>query len=41
MTTVKSPNVFNIALKGTFDDCQYIVKKLFNDKDTKRKNLHQ
>ena len=39
MTTVKSPNVFNIALKGSFDDCQHIVKKLFNDKDTKEKKF--
>lgn len=31
MTTVLSPNVHNIALKGTFDDCQDIVKALFND----------
>ncbi len=39
MTTVKSSNVFNIGLEGTFDDCQYIVKKLFNDKDTKEKKF--
>lgn len=31
MTTVLSPNVFNIALEGTFDDCQNIVKNLFAD----------
>lgn len=31
MTTVLSPNVFNIALEGTFDDCQSIVKALFAD----------
>jgi threonine synthase len=31
MTTVQSPNVHNIAIKGTFDDCQAIVKALFND----------
>ena len=31
MTTVKSPSVQNIALEGTFDDCQAIVKALFND----------
>ena len=35
MTTVKSSNVYNIALKGNFDDCQYIIKKLFNDDDAK------
>lgn len=31
MTTVVTPNVHNIALEGTFDDCQAIVKALFND----------
>ena len=31
MTTVKSKNVFNIALDGTFDDCQDMVKLLFAD----------
>ncbi len=31
MTTVMSPNIHNIALKGSFDDCQDIVKGLFND----------
>ena len=31
MTTTGSDNVFNIALEGTFDDCQSIVKKAFND----------
>ncbi|MCI5060329.1 MAG: threonine synthase [Alphaproteobacteria bacterium] len=32
MTTVEADNVHNIALEGTFDDCQNIVKALFNDK---------
>jgi len=31
MTTVLSGNVHNIALAGTFDDCQDIVKALFGD----------
>jgi len=31
MTTVLSANVRNIALEGTFDDCQDAVKALFND----------
>ncbi len=31
MTTVLADNVFNIAIKGTFDDCQAIVKAMFND----------
>ncbi|MEQ8192865.1 MAG: threonine synthase [Rhodospirillales bacterium] len=31
MTSVLSPNVHNIAVEGTFDDCQDLVKGLFND----------
>jgi threonine synthase len=31
MTTVNSTSVNNIALEGNFDDCQAIVKALFND----------
>jgi len=31
MTTVRDANVHNIAVEGTFDDCQYLVKALFND----------
>jgi threonine synthase len=31
MTTATEPNVHNIALEGTFDDCQAIVKALFAD----------
>jgi threonine synthase len=31
MTTVLDENVHNIALRGTFDDCQNIVKGLFNN----------
>jgi threonine synthase len=31
MTTVLSPNVHNIAVEGTFDDCQDLLKGLFND----------
>jgi threonine synthase len=33
MTTVLDANVHNIALAGTFDDCQDIVKALFADPD--------
>lgn len=29
MTTVDAPNVVNLAVKGSFDDCQRIVKELF------------
>jgi len=35
MTTVPEKNVFNIAVKGTFDDCQAIVKAIFNQLDFK------
>ena len=31
MTSVLDPGVFNIALEGSFDDAQAIVKGLFND----------
>jgi threonine synthase len=31
MTTVTSGNVHNIAVEGTFDDCQALVKDMFND----------
>ncbi len=31
MTTIGSKNIFNIALKGTFDDCQKIVKEMFSE----------
>ncbi len=31
MTTVLAPNVHNIAIRGTFDDCQDLAKACFND----------
>ncbi len=31
MTTVDSPNVRNVAIGGTFDDCQDLVKAMFAD----------
>ena len=37
MTTVTDANVHNIAIHGTFDDCQDMVKALFNDLDFKEK----
>ncbi|MBX2833923.1 MAG: threonine synthase [Micavibrio sp.] len=33
MTSVEDDNVHNIALDGTFDDCQDMVKAMFADKD--------
>lgn len=35
MTTVTDANVFNIAIEGSFDDGQAIVKSIFNDLDFK------
>ena len=37
MTTVSDQNIHNIALKGTFDDCQKIVKQLFLDDELQSK----
>jgi threonine synthase len=40
MTTVLSPNIHNLAIEGTFDDCQDIVKALFADESFRtRRNL--
>jgi threonine synthase len=38
MTTVTDENVFNLAIKGTFDDGQQIVKDIFGDLDYKKKH---
>ncbi|NPA39855.1 MAG: threonine synthase [Thermodesulfobacteria bacterium] len=37
MTTVQEENVENLAIEGTFDDCQAIVKSIFMDLEFKRK----
>jgi len=31
MTTIGGGNIYNIAIKGSFDDCQRIVKQMFAD----------
>jgi threonine synthase len=36
MTTVLDKNVFNLAIEGTFDDAQSIVKEIFGDLDFKQ-----
>lgn len=36
MTTVDAPNVHNIALEGTFDDCQDIAKAILGDPAMRR-----
>jgi len=35
MYTIHDPNIFNIVIKGTFDDCQDIVKALNEDREFK------
>lgn len=37
MTTVLDDNVHNIALRGSFDDCQTLMKSIFSDLDFKDK----
>jgi threonine synthase len=37
MTTVADKNVRNIAIEGTFDDCQALVKAAFQDKSMRQK----
>jgi threonine synthase len=37
MTSVTDSNVHNIAVRGTFDDCQDMVKELFGDLEFKEK----
>ena len=37
MTTIGSKNIFNIAVEGSFDDCQKIVKDMFNDNGFREK----
>ena len=37
MFSLTDPNIFNIAVKGVFDDCQDIVKNVSNDHDFKAK----
>ncbi|MGA0118574.1 MAG: threonine synthase [Ilumatobacteraceae bacterium] len=38
MTTVDSPNVRTVAVDGTFDDCQDLVKAMFNDAAFRERN---
>lgn len=37
MTTVLAPNIRNVAVDGTFDDCQDLVKAAFADDDLREK----
>ncbi len=37
MTTIGSNNIYNIAIKGTFDDCQKIVKDMFSEDSFREK----
>ena len=37
MTTIGGANIYNIAIEGSFDDCQKIVKELFNENSFRSK----
>jgi len=37
MFSLQDPNIFNIAIRGVFDDCQDIVKTVSNDSEFKKK----
>jgi threonine synthase len=37
MTTIGSNNIYNLAVKGNFDDCQKIVKDMFSDNQFREK----
>jgi threonine synthase len=37
MSTVLQPNIFNLAVDGSFDDCQNMVKELAGDLEFKRR----
>ena len=38
MTTVDQPNAHAVAVEGTFDDCQDLVKAMFNDTPFRERN---
>jgi threonine synthase len=38
MTSVLDDNVFNLAVEGTFDDCQHLMKTIFSDVEFKEKH---
>jgi threonine synthase len=38
MTTVTAPNAHAVAVEGTFDDCQDLVKAMFNDAPFRERN---
>jgi len=38
MTTVLDNNIHNLAVDGTFDDCQNLVKAMFNDTEFRRRH---
>ena len=38
MTSVLDENVFNLAVEGTFDDCQHLMKTIFSDVSFKTKH---
>ena len=41
MTTAAGENIHNIALEGSFDDCQAIVKSIFADRGFRQRHLRK
>lgn len=41
MTTSQKTNVHAIAIEGSFDDCQALVKAMFNDHNFRQKKHFQ
>ena len=41
MTIHEENNVFNIAVEGNFDDCQNLVKAMFNDENFQKRSICQ
>ena len=37
MTTIQANNVHNLAVQGDFDDCQKIIKQIFENLEFKKK----
>ncbi len=37
MTTIGAKNIYNVAIEGSFDDCQQIVKDMFNENEFRKK----
>jgi len=41
MFSLQDENIFNLAVRGVFDDCQDVVKAVSNDLAFKRRDRHR